>query len=221
MRMAAFAAGTLAFALLAPIARAATSLAVLPDALEAYLRPVEGLTNFTFFPWAGFVFAGAILGVLLDRARPGDRERSLNVAFALGGAGLAAAAYGASFLPSPYARSEYWTTSPAFFFLRLGLLTAAIAAAYAWGRRRGGQHRWSPVEQLGRTSFFIYWIHVEMVYGLISVAWHHRLTLPQVCAALAGFLVFMLCCSIWRDRVAAWWNGRRPGVKASDPAAVR
>ena len=45
-------------------------LALLPDPLEGYLRPIAGLTNFAFFPWAGFVFAGAAaVGVLLDAAR--------------------------------------------------------------------------------------------------------------------------------------------------------
>ena len=32
--------------------------------------------------------------------------------------------------------------------------------------------------QLGRTSLFIYWIHVELVYGLISLPLHRALSLP-------------------------------------------
>ena len=57
--------------------------------------------------------------------------------------------------------------------------------------------RWSPLQQLGRTSLFIYWIHVEMVYGLISLPIHMSLTLRRAWA-LVAFSVFMLVCSIVR-----------------------
>ena len=33
--------------------------AALPDAIEAYIRPLPGRTNFALFPWAAFVLAGA------------------------------------------------------------------------------------------------------------------------------------------------------------------
>ena len=62
---------------------------------------------------------------------------------------------------------------------------------------------WSPLQQLGRTSLFIYWIHVEMVYGLISLRIHKSLTHPQAWAAFAGFALFMLFCSVMKDRVVA------------------
>ena len=188
----------------------------LPDPIEAYLRPVGSLTSFSFFPWAGFVFAGALLGVLLDAVRSigqpgvvlngGPAEPRVSSS---GGVLLAVLAYGASFLPTPYARSDFWTSSPAFFFLRLGLLIAAIGIAYAWERRPAGKERWSPLQQLGRTSLFIYWIHVEMVYGLLSLPLHHALTLRQTWLALALFSVFMLFCSIGKDRLVARREARR------------
>jgi uncharacterized membrane protein len=191
--------------------RNAAFIVALPAPIEAYFRPVPGLTNFVFLPWAAFVFGGAAVGVLLDLARDPVQEKRLNLAFALGGGALALGAFALSSLPSPFAGSYFWTTSPAFFFLRLGILIAAVGAAYAWESRPAGRATWSPVQQLGRTSLFIYWIHVEMVYGLISLPLHRALTLPQVAAAYGLFAVFMLGCSILKDRTVSAWRRRRAG----------
>lgn len=220
-RIAAFAAATLTFVLLAPIVRALSILSALPDPIEAYLRPVGTMSNFVFFPWAGFVFAGALIGVALDAIRSRRSELSINLAFVAGGAGLAVIAYELSFLPSLYPQSHFWSTSPAFFFIRLGIMIAAIGVAYAWEQRPGGTEKWSPLKQLGRTSLFIYWIHVEMVYGLVSLPLHKQLSWTQAWIALAIFCVFMLLCSIFKDWFVAKWKnyGSTPTSKSLGPAS--
>ena len=214
-RVLAFAAITALIALGTPLVRTAP-IAVLPDPLEAYLRPAGNLANFVFFPWAGFLFAGALAGALLDRTSDA-RESRLNAWLFFGGLGTAAISFAASYLPSPYPVSGFWTSSPCYFFLRAALLIAAIGAAYAWESRPGGSAAWSPVRQLGRTSLFIYWIHVEMVYGLISRPLHKALTLPQALLAFAMFAVFMLGCSIAKEKIAAAWTGA-PGGFSRLPA---
>lgn len=212
-RYALFAAAMLAMTLLTPIVRATSLFDAVPDAIEAYFRPMRGLTTFAFFPWAGFVFAGAMLGLAIDASRTRASEARLNLVFFAGGTSVALVAYGASFLPTPYARSDFWTSSPCFFFIRTGLMTAAIALAYAWEARRQGASSRSPMQQLGRTSLFIYWIHVEMVYGLISLPLHKGLSLGGAWIAFAAFSVFMLACSIAKDRSVTWWRG--PGLEAA------
>lgn len=207
-RFALFVAATLAITLMTPIVRNLPWLAAVPDPIEAYIRPVPGLTNFVFLPWAGFVFAGATSGMLLDTTQTSEDERRLNLWLGLLGAALAAAAYAASYLPSPYPNSYFWTTSPTYFLLRVGLMTSAIALAYLWEARPGGVQKWSPIRQLGHTSLFIYWIHVEMVYGLISLPLHKSLSLRQAWLAFACFSAFMLLCSIAKDRVVGWWRAR-------------
>jgi uncharacterized membrane protein len=206
-RVGVFAVATMAIAFATPIVRAFGWIAWLPDPIEGYIRPVPGLTNFSIFPWAAFVPAGAVAGVLIDCARTTAQETRLNWKFAIAGASLAAGAYGASFLPTPYARSDFWTSSPSFFFLRAGLMTFAIALAYAWEQRPGAGRKWSAVRLLGQTSLFIYWIHVEMVYGLISTPLHGALTLGQAWAALGVFCLFMLLLAAVKVRVANWWTG--------------
>ena len=209
-RIAVFALVTLAVAFFTPPLRGASFFAMLPDPLEAYFRPTAGLSNFVFLPWAAFVFAGAIPGVLIDASRSVEDEARHARWFGVAGAVIAAVAFATSYLPSPFANAYFWTTSPAFFFLRAGLMTASIWAAYAWEARPGGATKWSPMRQLGRTSLFIYWIHVEMVYGLISLPLHKSLSFVQALFALFAFSVFMLICSIVKDRAVAAW-ARRSG----------
>ena len=214
-RLLAFSAAMLAVTLLSPIVRTISILSALPDPIEAYLRPVGGLSNFVFFPWAGFVFAGAIVGLVLDGLRTRRQEHLANLGFALVGIGLTMAAYELSFLPTWYPQSHFWTTSPAFFFLRVGIMTAAIGIAYAWDLRPGGADKWSPLQQLGRTSLFIYWIHVEMVYGFLSRPLHKRLSWELSWVALALFCLFMLWCSIYKDRVVGRWKAQKSGAQGS------
>ena len=207
-RLALFAAATLVVAFATPLIRATPALDVLPDPIEAYIRPKPGLTNFIFFPWMAFVFAGAWCGVLLDEARTRHAEQRLNLGFGLLGAALAAGAFGASYLPSPYPSSHFWSTSPAFFLFRSGVLIALIGVAYAWMRRPGGETKWSPVQQLGRSSLFVYWIHVELVYGLMVRPLHKSFSLPGAWFAVLWFSALMLVCSLAKDRVVQWWRTR-------------
>ena len=207
---------SMAVPLATPIVRETVLLNWLPDPIEAYLRPVRGLTNFAVFPWAGFLFAGAVLGLVLHRSTTPESEGRANRWIFAGGAALAFVAYRASFLRSPYAHSSFWTSSPSFFFLRTGLVTMAVACAYWWGVYRPFK-RWSPIEQLGRNSLFIYWIHVELVYGLVSLRLHHALGLGSAWLAFGGFVVLMVLASIGKDRLVAW---RRRDVARAPTAAT-
>jgi uncharacterized membrane protein len=207
-----FGTATVTIALLTPPLRATSALAALPNPIEAYIRPVSGLSNFIFFPWAAFVLAGAIVGVLVDASRTPESERRLNVWIGAAGPALAFVAYGASYLPSPFANSYFWTTSPAFFFLRTGILVALVGIAYAWQQRPGGEITWSPLRQLGRTSLFIYWIHIELIYGLMTRPIHKTFSLPAAWFAVLAFSLFMLACSLLKERVAARLRAARFSV---------
>jgi hypothetical protein len=105
---------------------------------------------------------------------------------AVAGALILWAAHEASFRPSPYARSEYWTSSPSYFFLRVGLLTLLLPLGYLWEHAplRHKLSSWSPLEEFGRASLFVYWIHVEMVYGFFSRPVRRSLTLEAALAAM-------------------------------------
>ena len=197
-RVALMIAAAVVCAMATPIVRQMTIFAPLPDRLEGYLRPAGNLNTFSLFPWAGFLFVGAAAGLWLDAVRDEARERRTMLLFGGLGLALAAAGYGASYLPPIYAQTNFWTSSPTFFFLRAGVLVLALPVAYGWGRL----WRWySPLQDFGRASLFIYWIHVEMVYGVLSSPIHRMLTFPQALVAYAAFTVFLFLLAKAKDRV--------------------
>ena len=175
-------------AMVTPIVRATPLLAPLPDRLEWYFRPYPGRTTFTLFPWASFLLAGAAVGQWLDATRTAQQERRAILGMSVVGPLMALAGYAASFLPPIYAQTSFWTSSPTFFFLRLGILIAMLPVAYAWNLLFAGR---SPLREFGIASLFVYWIHVEMVYGVLSAPIHKQLPFAQSVAAFAAFSVFL------------------------------
>jgi hypothetical protein len=65
------------------------------------------------------------------------------------------------------------------------------------------------MRELGRSSLFIYWIHIELIYGLISLPLHRGLPLWQVFIAYVLFVVLMLGAARLKNRAVAWWRVRR------------
>jgi uncharacterized membrane protein len=196
-------AATVAVAMFTPIVRATPMLSPLPDPVEWYVRPIPGRGTFTLFPWAGFLLAGVTIGIWLDAARTPAAERRLNLALAAIGLALTAGGYAASFLPAIYPESSFWTTSPTFFFLRVGILILSLPVAYAWNALWTGR---SALQEFGQASLFVYWIHVELAYGVLSGPIHKTLTLGQAFTAYAIFAVALFGAAKLKDHVVDWWN---------------
>jgi hypothetical protein len=68
---------------------------------------------------------------------------------------------------------------------------------------------------MGRSSLFVYWIHVELVHGYASWLWRHRLPLWGTAIAFVLFSVLMYRSIGWRDQLVAKWRDRSRG---SQPA---
>ena len=186
-RIALFAGGAAACAMVTPLVRATAAIGTLPDPLEWYLIPAAGTTAFTLLPWAGFLFAGAACGVLLDAARSRTSERSANLGLAAAGVVTAAGGYATSFLPAIYQHTNFWTSSPTFFFVRLGMVMALVPLAYVISAR----WEWGRMREFGRASLFVYWIHVEMVYGVLTAPLHRRLPFEWAYPAFVAFAFLM------------------------------
>jgi uncharacterized membrane protein len=170
-----------------PAIRSAGWLSAWPDPLEWYIRPDPGKGTFTLFPWAAFVLAGAVLGLALDGGRAWEPWR-LQGAIAAAGIALGAASYWASWQPALFPSARFWTTSPSFFGLRVGLLVVMVAAAWLWSVRPWPRLIDSrPLEVLGVGSLFVYWVHVELVYGGATLHLRRQLTLEQAAVAWVLF----------------------------------
>jgi uncharacterized membrane protein len=218
-RAAIFVAAAVAIAMVTPVIRASSSLAGLPDSIESYMQPVPGRASFTLLPWSAFLIAGAAVGMWLDAARAAARERYVNVALLAMGLGIGIGSYAASFLPPLYPAVDFWTTSPAFFFLRLGILLAVVPIAYGLNLVIRGRR----LEEFGRASLFVYWIHVELVYGILSTPLHRRLPLEQVMVAFIAFSLVLFFLVRVKARVVARIGAIRSvgAVRAATSAAMR
>jgi hypothetical protein len=175
--------------------------------LEAYIRP-NGLGLFRLFPSVAFVPIGALVGLVMAGAGDEAAERRVHQRLAIAGATIAAMGYGlgelriAAWLP--------WTSVWSWPVWQSGMMTLALAAAWALMRAwttPTADRAWAPILMLGRTSLFVYWVHVELAYGVWSLPLHHRLPLAVSAIGVVGMVVLMYY-------AAGWWNERtkRPWI---------
>ncbi len=215
----------LAVGLVTPLVRTASWIGALPPVVQWYLRPMPGRNNFTFFPWGGFVLAGALVGVVIDRGRDEDAARRLHAWMAPGALLFAAACYAGSYLPSVYADSQFWTSSPMFFLLRIGVATSMLSVLYFYERRPrllGAAWPWaSPMVRFGQASLFVYWVHVELVYGVLSQPLHRRLPFPTMVAAFVVFSLAMFGLAMGKNATVARWRQWRAEVAAPPSMAEK
>jgi uncharacterized membrane protein len=205
----AFVAAATACAMVTPIVRASNAVDAWPIWLQWYLRPAGENTTFTIFPWAGFVFAGGAVGAVFATASDDRAQTRRHAVLAVAGVGLTLFGLVAATRPSIYRESSFWTTSPTWFAIRVGILTVGLAVIYGVARvaTRAGV-RFNRLERMGRSSLFVYWIHVELVYGYASWSIRGRLPLPGTMLAFLVFSGLMYGAIVQRDRIIESWKRR-------------
>jgi uncharacterized membrane protein len=178
----------------------------LPWPLESYLNGVHNLGTpqawlFPIFPWTAFAFAGLACGVLL--LSPGARKRETSSLIAAGAAGILMIVAGRwlEARPQLYSVSDFWHTSPNFFLIRVGMLLVILLAGYSWCRRGLGQVGFSPLIQLGHTSLLVYWVHIEFVYGRLSILRKHAMSIAGASGGLLIIFLAMLTLSVIRTNL--------------------
>jgi uncharacterized membrane protein len=178
-----------------------------PWPLESYINGVHNLGEpqawlFPIFPWTGFAFIGLAVGFFLLS----DKFRKLGAAtFVLSGACGMGLIYLARWLDrrprTVYANYDFWHTSPNFFLIRVGLLLVILAAAYLWCRWGAGQWGFSPLIQLGHTSLLVYWVHIEFVYGRLSILPKRAVDIRTASFGLLAIFLSMVFLSGLRTRL--------------------
>ena len=224
-RRAALACSTVAVALamVTPIIRNAGWVGSLPIWTQWYLRPAGEHTTFTMLPWAAFVFAGAAFGSVLALSRDQPSERRLLSGLALAGVVTLLMGFYTASRPSIYEASSFWTSSPTYFAVRVGVLMLALAL-FHWASPLSS---WLPqpfkvLEKFGRNSLFIYWIQGELVYGYTTWVIHRRLPLWGTATAYVVFCGVMYGAILVRDRVIGTWrSGRTQKSASTEPATAQ
>jgi uncharacterized membrane protein len=191
----------------------------LPWPLESYINGVHVFPEpqrwlFPLFPWAAFAFAGLAVGFLVYTSFA--RRNEALFFFLLGLTGVGACYLSRFFDRSPihlYAVYDYWHSNPNFLLMRCGILLIIMFLVYAWCRWGLAQIGFSPVIQLGKTSLLVYWVHIEFVYGRLSILPKRGCSIPKATFGLFVIFLAMLALSILRTRY------KKGTVKASQPAA--
>jgi hypothetical protein len=196
----------LAISLLTPLLWTTWAPDWLPWPLESYINGVHNLGKpqawlFPIFPWSAFAFAGLATGFILQSPWVRSREAQIFLALGIAGALLAEFAHWLDHRPTQlYASYDFWHTSPNFFLIRLGLLMLILSAAYAWCRWGLPQHLFSPLILLGQASLLVYWVHIEFVYGRISILPKHAQSIATSSLGLLAIFFAMLGLAFVRTR---------------------
>jgi len=179
----------------------------MPWYLESYINGVHNLGApqpwlFPAFPWVAFAFAGSAFGFLIFS--PWAREHE-STAFVLTGlAGLLFVFLGRWFDARPwqlYAVYDFWHTSPNFFLIRTGVILGIVFLAFAWCRWGAALKGFAPVIELGRTSLFVYWLHIEFVYGRFSILAKRSQSIPMATTGIFATFAAMVAVAAIRNRV--------------------
>ena len=202
------AAGTaLLISLLTPVLWTTWRPTWLPWPLESYVDGVHNLGTsqaglFPIFPWTGFAFAGLAVGFILQSGWA--RAQEPRAFFSLGLAGSVLIEFARWLEAQPrqlYAVNDYWRTSPSFFLIRVGMLLVILTASYAWCRWGAGTWGFSPLIQLGQASLLVYWVHIEFVYGRVSILPKRAMTIGGASVGLLIIFLAMLALAYVRTKM--------------------
>jgi uncharacterized membrane protein len=176
----------------------------LPWPLESYINGVHIFSSpqpwlFPLFPWSAFAFAGLAVGFFLNTNSA--KNSGTNAFTFLGLGGIAVCGISQLFDKSPirlYAVYDYWHSGPNFFLMRCGLLLFILFFAYIHCRFGFAERGFSPLIQLGKTSLLVYWVHIQFVYGGLSILPRHKCSFAKATLGLIAIFLAMLSFSLLR-----------------------
>jgi uncharacterized membrane protein len=209
-----------AFIALGPIIGPAHFPDFIPRPLTSYLGGERPMAWFPLFPWAAWPLVGVAVGHLWVRqSRLGQRREAL--VFILTGIAGMAIVYAVTLVRKinpyimHYPSDVVQQMGPGAFFYRLGMIGPLALLGYLVTRILGP--RFSVMRQLGRTSLLVYWIHVDLCYGMVSSRLHGKLTMGWATVGFVSMTGLMLAISIFKTRYVEVWR-RRPAAIAPSRA---
>jgi uncharacterized membrane protein len=180
----------------------------LPRPLTSYLGGERPMSWFPIFPWLGWALIGVPLGHYWVRAGATQRRqaRAFVITAVVGVAMAWAVVLIRRYDPHiiRYPSEMVQQMGPGTFFYRLGTIGPMALLAYLVTRLSGA--RFSVIQQLGKTSLLVYWVHVELVYGHLFGRLHHKLSMAQATVGFVLMTAAMLALSVLRTK---YWDGLR------------
>ena len=173
---------------------------------------VSGRTRsiFPLFPYTGFALAGAAWGYQHALARERNEEAAFLRRSARFCVWLCLGSVAAALAPLPQVYSDFWYTSPLFFFLRVGILgLLTIGARHAETRLVPKLRELLAI--IGKESLLIYVAHLLVLYGS---AFNPDANLAKVVGSplpLAEGLLVWLIFTAAMVSLGVWWNWWKRG----------
>jgi uncharacterized membrane protein len=192
----------------------------LPRPITSYLGGQRPMSWFPLFPWAAWSLLGVAVGHLWVWANRDERRlrRCFLSSFFVGLAMTSTVGLVRHLDPTiiRYPSEVIQQMGPGIFFHRLGIIATASAIGFLWCRFL--RERFSVFRQLGRTSLFIYWVHIEFCYGGFVFALRGRFNLPGATLLVLALTALMLGMSMLKTHygrpAVEWLRGRfrKPGL---------
>ena len=182
----------------------------IPFWLSSYIGGQRPQAWFPLFPWAAWLLVGVAIGHYWVRAsRDVARQRFAFIATGVVGFLLIQVVRGVRAIDPyiiRYPSELVQQMGPGSFFYRLGM--NGVIALIGWVVMRVVGNRFSIMRQFGQTSLLVYWIHIDLCYGLIAHKLHlyGRLSMPAATVGFASMVALMLTVSLARTR---WWVPRQ------------
>ncbi|HWZ56553.1 MAG TPA: heparan-alpha-glucosaminide N-acetyltransferase domain-containing protein [Verrucomicrobiae bacterium] len=178
--------------------------------LESYINGVHTFGKpqpwlFPIFPWAAFAFAGLAAGLLLVSQWARTNQGFALALAALGG--IAFIALGLWLDAAPvrlYTTYDFWHSSPNFFLIRVGVVLLVVFLGYVWCRWGAGEWGFSPLIEIGKRSLLVYWVHIEFVYGGLSILPKRSVGIRTATYGLLAIFVAMTVLAATRNRFPKW-----------------
>jgi len=81
------------------------------------------------------------------------------------------------------------------------VILGIVFLVFAWCRWGAALKGFAPVIELGRTSLFVYWLHIEFVYGRFSILAKRAQNIPAATAGILVIFAAMVAVAAIRNRV--------------------
>jgi uncharacterized membrane protein len=193
-----------------------------PRPISSYFGGERPMAWFPLFPWAAWPLVGVAIGhIWVRQSRISKRREAL--VFVLSGVVGLALIYGVTLVRKinpyiiHYPSDLVQQMGPGAFIYRLGMIGPMATAGWLVCRLLGG--RFSVMRQFGQTSLLVYWIHVDLCYGMVSGRLHGRLNMTWATVGFVAMTALMLAVSILKTKYEPVWRRRRAKLTTGTPAA--